>query len=120
MEYKNGDEKIFLNLEGDIVERNPIDFPYSFDRYLIWKSKKYRRNKSYNISYSDRLKNNDTKRFTEAKMQIFENSSYTFPEDPEKIEKFLSIYFKRKIELIAVEVECNRSNGYPYWIFYYL
>lgn len=38
---------------------------------------------------------------------------------PEDIQRFLSLYFEKPIQLGAVMQGCNHGNGQPLWIFFH-
>jgi hypothetical protein len=48
-----------------------------------------------------------------------DESQYFTNRTPKDIEKFLSLYLGKYIELTLIMEGCNVSNGYPYWVFYY-
>jgi len=62
----------------------------------------------------------DYKKFNECCKKVWGNEGQYFSNrEPKDIEKFLSLYWNKKIELTAIEECCNVSSGYPIWIFYY-
>lgn len=108
----------YVNLRGDVVTRNPQTHPYSYDPFLLWKGD-YKEGDS--IVYSDRLISWDHEKFNKCCMEVFNNKGQNFNNrKPKDIEKFLSLYFDKDIKLTAIEEGCNVSNGYPYWIFYFV
>lgn len=108
----------FMNLKGNIVARNKIEYPYSYDPYVLHID-------GYEITddciYSDRLSqwNHDKtkklkeKHFGERCGDYFSKFKYN------DIENFISDYLNKNIKLTAICEACNVSNGYPYWIFYF-
>ena len=108
----------YMNLDGVPVERNKIDYPYSYDPYVQWESDD---NKEWDSSvYSDRLMQWDFNKFNTCCQQVFgDEGQYFSNREPKKIEQFLSLYFEYPIKLIIIQEGCNVSNGYPYWIFHF-
>ena len=54
-----------------MVHRTPIDFPYSYDEYLLWR-KDYHKDKSQTV-YSDRLFQWDSEKYNKCCEEIFGN-----------------------------------------------
>ena len=107
----------YADLEGNEVKKNPITNPYNFDDYVEWKGN-YRQFDS--AVYSDRLYQWDTAKYKQRYEQVFKNQGQRFDsKNVNGIEKFLSLYFGKEIELTAIMRGCNQSSGFPYWIFFY-
>jgi hypothetical protein len=85
--------------------------PYDYDRFMVWGEEKGKSN-----VWSDRLSQWDTEKYNKCMKKVFDNESSLslLPVEPNKIEKFLSLYFEKKIKLIGIAEEC-KSNGYPVW-----
>ncbi|MEX3625374.1 hypothetical protein [Viridibacillus arvi] len=108
----------FKDLDGNSIERSPIDYPYSYDEFVIWVSD-YQKGNSENV-YSDRLFQWDPKKFNDCCIKIWGNTRQYFNNrNPKEIEKFLSMYLDSPIKLTAITECCNRYSGYPYWSFYF-
>lgn len=112
------DRYFYSNLKGEVIEKNPINHPYNYDTFLVWKNE-YREKEAHAV-YSDRLRQWDEDKYTRCCKEAFtKQGQYLSEMPPEEIEKFLALYFDKNIKLTAIEQACNVSNGYPYWIFYY-
>lgn len=108
---------VVRNIEGEYVEHDKRTYPYSYDRFAVWKGEW---SQTDSAVYSDRLHQWDTKKYRECSIQVWPNGGGTFSQrSPLSIEKFLSLYFEKPIKLTGIEEGCNVSNGFPYWIFYY-
>ena len=110
---------VVRNIHGEPVEKTQRDYPYSYDAYCIYKSDNWSPNDSGD--YSDRLMQWDYNKFGKCMKEVWGNNAgqYFTNKDPKDVEKFLSLYHNKKIELTGIEQACNQWNGYPYWIFYY-
>jgi hypothetical protein len=108
----------YLDLDGNPVKRSRESHPYNYDEYVIWQ-KDYKK-ASANVVYSDRLLQWDYDKFNECCMKVWGNEGQYFSNrESDDIEKFLSLYFGKNINLTAITQGCNVSNGYPYWVFFY-
>lgn len=114
LDYGFNERLTFLDIEGNIVKRNPYTNPYNYDEYVIWK-KGCKIDRSTAV-YSDRLQQWDSEKFNKCKSKINGEFSY---DNPKTVETFLSLYFEQEIELTAIVQGCNQSSGFPYWVFYY-
>lgn len=107
-----------VNIKGDKVRHTKFQFPYGYDQFLIWKGA-YNQNTDQSV-FSDRMMCLDYERFNVCCIQTFGNDGQCFYDrKPADIEKFLSMYFDKNIQLTGIEEGCNISNGYPYWVFYF-
>ena len=111
----------YVDLHNQPVKHTPVSNPYSYDEYVIYKSKNYNPDKHYSATYSDRMMQWDITKFGNCHREAFGNDSQMFYNaKPELVEKFLSLYFDKDINLIAILQGCNVSNGNPYWVFIYI
>ena len=111
---------IFHNrdIDGKIVERSMQDYPYSFTNTAVWKGDNYQ--KTTDFVCSDRLRGWDPEKFDQACKEVFGDKSQVFyKRSPEDIEKFLKKAIGIDLELTGIEIACNATNGYPYWVFYF-
>ena len=109
---------IFINLDGEPVERTPWSHPYSFDEHVLWKSDDC--TKMDHFVYSDRMMSWDWDKFHESMKQVWKQHGHYFDgDDPKDVEKFLSLYNGHPVKLTAILKGCNVSNGYPYFVFGY-
>lgn len=108
-----------FNIRGEIVERPQRQYPYSYDPYCLYKSDDW--SLTDDGDYSDRLQQWDYDKFTKCMKEVWGErcGQYFTNKDPKDIEKFLSLYFGKKIKLTGIEQGCNVATGYPYWVFYY-
>lgn len=109
-------DHVCLGLDGKPVERGPNEYPYSYDPFVVFKSTTFDKSDSY--VYSDRMMQWDRDKFAKACEEVWNNTGQMFhSRTPEEIERFLSIYFDKEVELTLIMECCNVSNGYPYWMF---
>ena len=112
-------EPIYVDLNGKEVKRTPIDYPYNYDEYVVWKSKDFNKD-NYSAVYSDRLVQWDRKKYNSCKQAIFKDKGYRFNgKNPKLINQFLNMYFDKEIKLTAILQGCNQWSGFPYLIFLY-
>lgn len=110
----------YVDLQGNPVKRTPETHPYSYDAYVTYKSEEFQTTDHW--VYDDRMRqwNWDKYHATAETVWPVKTCPHYFDGKKAKdIEKFLSIYFDKKIKLTAIMKGCNVSNGYPYWIFVY-
>ena len=101
-----------------MIHRTPIDFPYSYDEYLLWR-KDYHKDKSQTV-YSDRLFQWDSEKYNKCCEEIFGNHGQYFDDrNPEDINKFLNKYLGKEVKLTAVLQSCDGSTRYPVQKFVY-
>lgn len=107
----------YLDLDGNPIERTPEKYPYSYEPYVQWKGD-YDAEKSSSW-FSDRLRRWDSKKFDECCEKVWgKKTAYFRNGHPKYVEKFLSLYFEKKVKLTAILEGCNYGNGYPYWLLY--
>lgn len=108
----------FINLEGEVIERTPYDYPYSYDEFVIYLNG-YKKEKSHCV-YSDRLFQWDSEKYNQCCLKVFGNTGQYFDNrKPSKINEFLNLYLEKEVKLTAICQGCNWSNGYPLWRFIY-
>jgi len=108
----------YVDLDGYPVSKTKEKYPYSYDPYVVWKGD-YDKNRD-GATYSDRLLQWDYDKYNRCCREVWKNERQSFSErNPKDIEKFLSLYFGKEIELTVLMEGCNVSNGYPYWVFIY-
>ncbi len=109
-----------VDLEGNPVARTPQSHPYSYDFYVTWKKPKADLENIKDAVYSDRLNEYDYQKCQRLKMQHFGNQGDVWDNrSPKKIEAFLSDYYNREVELIAIMKGCDVSSGFHLWTFHY-
>ena len=108
----------YVNLDGKPVERDKHNWPYSYDPYVVWKGN-YIKGENETV-YSDRLMQWNYEKFNKCCKEVWDNEGQYFSgRSATEIERFLSLYFEKEIELTVIMQGCNVSSGYPYWIFYF-
>lgn len=106
------------DIYGYPVERSANDYPYSFTNTAVWKGDNFQ-STTDSVS-SDRLKGWDEERFVESCRKVFGDDKQSFyNRSPEDIEVFLRECIGINLNLTGIEIACNASNGYPYWVFYF-
>ena len=107
----------YINWEGKPISKDPHSHPYSFDEYVEYK----KADKYKHAVYSDRLFQWNSEKYNKAAEKVWGNKSQYFNAgDYAKIEQFLQEYLeKHNLELIGILKGCNRSSGYPYWVFFF-
>ncbi len=107
---------LYTDIRGKRVERTKKQYPYSYEPYCVYKD-------DYQLTdstvYSDRLFEWDSQKFMECYHSIWGTKSQSFNKDPKEIEQFLSLYYGETVHITGIEIACNFSTGYPYWVFYY-
>lgn len=107
----------YVDLDGNEVKKNPITNPYDYDEYVEWKCGYEKEDFAV---YSDRLMQWDSKKYDKCYKEIFGKKGQSFNKDnPNGIEKFLSMYFGEKVRLTTIMRGCNWLSGFPYWVFFY-
>lgn len=113
---------MYVDLNGNPVKRTPIGYPYSYDDFVIWKHEDFNNEGRHSV-YSDRMMSWDCGKFNRCCQEVFGNTGQFFNDlnerPPKDIEKFLCMYLEKEVKLTAIIQGCNRSNGYPYWVFIY-
>ena len=108
----------YRDLNDKPIKYNPIDYPYQYNSYVIWKED-YNPDKSQ-VVYSDRLFMWDSDKYNRCCQDVFGNIGQSFADrEPIKINQFLNKYFDKQIKLTAILKGCNWSSGYPIWEFVY-
>ena len=106
-----------IDIYGKPVERTQWEWPYNYDDFCVWKGN-FKETDS--AVYSDRMREWGADKFKKCVYEVFGDERQLFYNpDPEDIEKFLCLYFKKNVTLTGIEQGCNQSSGYPYWIFFY-
>lgn len=114
------DNPLYFDLNGMPVERTPISHPYSYDEFVVFKSRRFE--KTDCMVYHDRMMQWSGSAFAKAVCEVWPDkpqSQMFSGKRPADINRFLNLYFGKEVELTAVLQGCNVSNGYPYWIFAY-
>lgn len=108
----------YQDLDGLPIKRNPIQYPYSYDLFVTYKVGT--RDDITGSVYSDRLYQWDSQKYNDLCEKHFGNrGKYFDTRNPGDIEKFLSEYLGKSLDLIAIMQGCNVSTGFPVWWFGY-
>jgi hypothetical protein len=124
-DLKNNETLRPWDCESNPVKRTKEEYPYSYSNHLQWVKDAdicyiTEMPKDVLTVYSDRLWSWDHKKYDECCEMVWGNiGQYFHAREPERIEKFLSLYFNCAIELLKIGEECNQSSGYPLWVFWY-
>ena len=99
--------------------QSKFDAPYSYDPFSIFYTDKVTPNHTV---YSDRFHLWGEEKYKESCQKAFgEDSSHFNKREPEEIESFLRYYYEDPNLVLTRIVEwCNKSNGYPYYCFFFL
>lgn len=114
------DAPLYLDLNGRPVKRTPASHPYSYDEFVIFKSERFE--KTDCMVYHDRMMQWSGSAFSKAIREVWPDKPHSQMfngKKPADINRFLNLYFGKKVELTAVLQGCNVGNGFPYWIFAY-
>lgn len=108
----------YSDLDGNAVKRTPWTHPFSYDTFVVFKSREFK--KTDIMVDTDPLRQWDWNAFSVAVHEVWPgktgNQGFN-TRNPEEINRFLCLYFKRDVKLTAVLQNCNQSNGNPYWTF---
>jgi hypothetical protein len=98
--------------------QNKYDAPYSYDPFSSFYLDSVFPNHTV---YSDRFYLWGEEKYRETCQKAFGESSPHFNKrTPEEVETFLRIYYQDpKLVLTRIVEWCNKSNGYPYYCFYF-
>lgn len=111
---------MYIDLSGNQVKRTPRTHPYSYDEFVLYKSERF--DPMDCMVYHDRMLQWDRSAFSMAVRKVWPDKPHGqmfHGKKPEDINRFLNLYFGKKVELTAVLQGCNVGNGFPYWVFAY-
>ena len=114
------DENDYHDLDGNIVKNNPIEYPYSYDDYVIYRSPHYKKTDTiYYLGggggYSDKEINVLSQMGLKPLGASCETLSY---EDPKQVARFISIIMQKTVTCTAIVKGCF-GCGNPYYHVYY-
>jgi hypothetical protein len=110
----------YIDMNGNPVKKDKFKCPYSYDEFVLYDNRTKECSENTQTVYSDRLMQWDYDKFNRCCMNVWENQGQYFDNrQPKDIEKFLSLYLGKDINLTLMLEGCNVSNGYPYWVFFY-
>lgn len=115
----------YVDLNGNIVKRNRIEYPYSYDPYVIYKGSDF--HKTDTPYYSDRIEHCyfTAEEFENALSQAglkrygasWESDRMSW-KNSDHVTRLMSILLKKDVKCTAILEGCNYGNGYPYWLVY--
>lgn len=103
-------------------ERTKWTHPYSYDPLLQFRKYSTTPDTARAV-YSDRMCQWDYDKYRKLCKEHFNDNGgdYFNSRSAKDIESFLREYFgKPELELVRVEEQCNVSNGYPVWAFWFI
>lgn len=95
--------------------RTKEDWPYSYSEHYLWGE----REEGCDAVYSDRLQQWEPEKYKEAAKIVAGSKSRYGGWGKALTSKYLSAYFGKPVEAVAVAEGCNVSSGYPYWVFWF-
>jgi len=102
-------------VDPDRDNRTKEDWPYSYSDHYLWGE----REQGCDAVYSDRLAQWDSAKAKAARDAVSEFGSRYGYWGKEGTSKYLSAYFGKPVEAVAVAEGCNVSSGFPYWVFWF-
>lgn len=116
---------IQLDLDGVVIKRPKIEYPYSYSSFCIFNIDKEKlnqineQNQKIITVHTDRIISANPEKYNKISMIVFGDKSQNFDTRcPNKIELFLqTLYSDTTIQLIKIIESCNASSGYPSWSF---
>lgn len=111
-----------VDIFGQFVTRHRREFPYSFNAYAIYRHPDFLqrfKNNEINTLYEDRIYLEPKYRECVDKLVKKYGSSYDY-QNVDMIGELLSLFFDKKVQIMGIEVDCNRSNGNTIRMFHYI
>lgn len=94
-----------------------IQAPYAYSEHFLWRDGSRESLTGAHAEYSDRMAQWDLGKW-QACCRDAPQSQITYW-GKDACTKFLTAYFGREVEAVALSEGCNVSNGYPYWVFWF-
>lgn len=113
-----------VDAEGNHIEVTEAQSSYHFSRYCLWVSPKSEKVLSTLDStghvWMDRLKQQDSNRYSEISLRYFKNDGDSWNgRSTAKIQQFLRDYFEYPSLVLLKAYKSSGSNGFPYWDYTY-
>ena len=104
-----------LYYEYEYGKKTPLDYPYSYDPFVIFDSGESR--VGTNTVYTDMLLQQNHSKCNDLMEKHFGNSKQNWRDrSKEDIESFMRDWCNNpNLRVIRLKEYCNSSNGYPYW-----
>lgn len=100
-----------------------MSHPYNYSEFFIWKKGDVKA-AGVEAVYHDRMQQWDYDKYKKSFAIASEDHPDSMSGIPSMKQKqaslFMSTYQEMNCEVIAIAEGCNASNGYPYWIFWYI
>lgn len=97
--------------------------PYSYTGFYTWEAPGFKDvERQSKLVWTDRLYQWSPDKFNKCCKEHFGDESQYFERSsrpPKKIEGFLSAYFEKSVNLLAVAEHCNQASGFPVWTLHY-
>ena len=109
-----------VDLAGNPVARTQSDHPYSYDEFVVYKNDLYR--KDDGAMCSDRMRDWNPAKFRRCVAMTWPrtpDSQVFHGKKPKDVQAFIRRYLDENVVLTAILQGCNKSSGYPYWVFLY-
>lgn len=106
------DETKYRDLNGEIVENNPMEYPYSYDTYVIYKSPFFK--KTDTKYYFGSGPGNSEKELNALKLMGIKRLSC---ENYSQVEIFLSIILERDVVCTAITKGCFGGGNPNYTVY---
>ena len=113
------DETKYRDLDGNIVKVNPMEQPYNYDTYVIYKSPFFRKTDTeYCFGSGPENSKETVKALNKMGLKRY-GASYErlCCENPQQVETFLSIIMKRDVKCTAITKGCY-GDGNPRYTAY--
>lgn len=98
--------------------RTKAEHPWSYDPIIQYQVRESQRGDQG--LYSDRMWQWDHDKFNKCTQEVWGNQGQYFNDrKPQDIERWISLYLRKPVQLISIEEHCNQATGYPVWFFTY-
>lgn len=110
-------KKVYRDIYGKKVEKNPVDYPTSYDEYVrIFNFPE----KNDNIITTDEMIAQNEEKYNECCRKMYNQKNPQFRlRDLHSLHSFISMYLGQNVLVTAFTEGCNKETGLPYWGFYY-
>lgn len=111
-----------VDQDGNPVERNKWDHPYSYDPFVLWGDFTGKSFPDQNCIYTDRMYSWNPEKFKDLCEKWFKKPYIGHWDnlEPAEIEGFLKDFLdKPNLILFRIMECCHLSRGYPIWMLFY-
>jgi hypothetical protein len=108
---------LYVDENGKSVKRTPDEYPYSYNGYIVYRGGP--NSKVRMTLWSDRLRQEDHKKYDELCQKHFGNTGHYFHNrNVEDTEAFLREFTNEpKLKIMYIMQCCNHTSGEPLWRF---